>query len=1198
MSRRARARSLLSCGLVAALIVAGTAVPAAAADTPVAGSYLSATALSPEAGPISVPKSGSGRLAQSDPDLLARTDSAPATVMVKLDYDAVAAYVGGVDDLAATSPEVTGKPLSTSDPAVQSYRAYTAEQTAAAQAAIAQAVPAATVTGSFDLVYGGLAVTVPANQAKDLLAVPGVAAVQSDALQHPLDVQESSLAASGTPDHGSGGGSPTTPPATAVDNDTSTFIGADAVWPSLGGRDKAGQGVVVGVLDTGIWPEHPMLEDKGLAAPTGGPYDCQFGDGTDPLLGAAFGCNDKLVGAYAFLDTALAQGTVGDDEYCDTAAGVCSARDSDGHGTHTSTTAVGDYVDSAVLLGVDRGPISGIAPGASVIMYRVCSEAGCYSSDSVAAVHQAIADGVDVINFSISGGTDAYSDPVELAFLDAYKAGIEVNASAGNDGPGSGTANHAGPWVTTVAASTSDRSFSSALTLTADDGATFTKSGATVTQGVTDAPVVLAANVPGYTGGALCLSPFPADSLTGQVVVCERGTNGRAEKGYYADQGGAAGMILYNPTASDTETDNHWVPAIHLEGPNDELLAFLAAHTGVTATWAAGTVGAATGDVMAGFSSRGPLGDFLKPDITAPGVQVLAGNTPTPVNLLVGQDGQLYQAIAGTSMSSPHAAGVSALVKAAHPDWTPGQIKSALMTSSLQTVTNPDGTAAGVWDRGAGSIRADRAVAPLVTFDVVGADYDASVSDALHRVDLNLPSVDVNPLPGALATQRTATNVSGKTQTFKATASVSGVKVTVTPSAFTLRPGASQKLSILLDGTKAADGWYTGQITLTAGKTTVVLPVAANVGDANVTLDQTCSPTDLAKGSSTTCTVTAANYAAVAADATITVAGASGLDVTSAAAPATKTKTGAKWTGTLSPAVPPSVDSLTADGTSPAGYLPLSLFGIAPAAGFGDETIGNYSVPSFKYGDEVYSRIGVTSDGYIVVGGGTSADVNFVPQTLPDATAPNNVLAPFWTDLNLAPAPDGGGAIRVGTLTDGVNAWIVVDYDSVAPWGFGTGGYAGTAVGNSFQIWIQEGETEGIWFTYGAIGGTPDAYGLTIGAENRAGTSAASVADAIDNLPAAADEYTVYTSGPTAGGTVSFTYQAKASRAGTFDLVSSLSTPVVRATPKAATTVTVTATKPKPHPGPHWIPKPAKHWTGPSHHSTPPKHWTPPKYHW
>ena len=172
-------------------------------------------------------------------------------------------------------------------------------------------------------------------------------------------------------------------------------------------------------------------------------------------------------------------------ENCNNATDVCSARDADGHGTHTSSTAVGGPVANATLLGVNRGAVSGMAPGAHLIMYRVCLRLGCFGSDSVSAVDQAITDGVDVLNFSISGGVSAYTDPVELAFLEAYEAGILVNASAGNDGPGVGTANHAGPWTNTVAASTSNRHFFSTLRLTATGGDTLDiAGGVTVTQGI------------------------------------------------------------------------------------------------------------------------------------------------------------------------------------------------------------------------------------------------------------------------------------------------------------------------------------------------------------------------------------------------------------------------------------------------------------------------------------------------------------------------------------------------------------------------------------------------------------------------------------------------------------------------------------------------------------------------------------------
>ncbi len=907
--------------------------------------------------------------------------------------------------------------------------------------------------------------------------------------------------------------------------------------------------MIVGVLDTGIWPEHPMLADNGLsappAAPNGATRACQFGVAGDP----AFTCNDTLVGAYAFLDTALAVGGLPDDAYCDTVAQRCSARDADGHGTHTATTAAGDRVGSAPVLGVDRGPISGIAPGASVIAYRVCVE-GCYQSDSVAAVGQSIKDGVNVLNFSISGGTDAYTDPVELAFLDAYAAGITVSASAGNEGPGAATANHAGPWVLTVGASTSNRAFQSTLNLTSSDGATFAKPGSTITAGVTG-PVVQAKDVAGY-GDKYCGTAFPAGSVAGKVVVCERGGNaggsaiGRVQKGYNVLQGGAIGLILYNASASDTETDNHFLPAIHLDGPNDDLLAFLAAHPGVSATWALGTVQPAQGDVMAGFSSRGPVGDFLKPDITAPGVQVLAGNTPTPIEIAAGPPGQLYQAIAGTSMSSPHTAGASVLIKAAHPKWSPGQIKSAQMTSSVQDVVNSDGSRAGVFDRGAGSLRVDRAVNPTATFDESAADYyAASAGDQLHRVDLNVPSINVNPLPGAITVKRTLKNVSGRTQTFTVNATAdAGLGIAVIPSTFTVPQGGSQTVKITLDTLSVpadqVDKDLEGQITVKprSGATPVVLPVAVHAGDGDITLRQGCDKQTVRSGRSVTCTVTAINKLPIAAPTTLQTL--SPMLAQSVTGPARQSLFGASWSGTLTPAIAPKVASIDPGENPAGGYLPLSAFGITPIAGMGDESLVNVNVPRFRWGSEEYTRIGVDSNGYVVVGGGEGPDNDCCNPDIPNEARPNNVIAPYWTDLD----PSSGGAVRAGTLTDGTTTWLVVDWAAVPAYG--------TQSANTFQVWIHLGDTEGVWLTYGALGGA-NGQALVSGAENRDGTSGRKITATADG------DYRVLTEPPAAGGSVTYSVTYRALWPGKTTVATVLRAPtVLRSTPIATSTVTVT----------------------------------------
>ncbi|NII71000.1 S8 family serine peptidase [Microbacterium ulmi] len=1133
-------RSAVLAALTASILAVGTAIPATAATDP--PPEFTATALTPSEAPTDSARTKTGRLAESDSAVIGRTDGQVITAMIKVDVDPVASYTGDVEGFAATSPEVTGKKLSLSDPAVAKYLQHVESVLADAQKGIAAAVPSTKVLSSYAIAYGGLAVTVPARDAKLILGVPGVAAVQDNARRStPTRDSGATLAgvAASGPALAAGGAAP-------LDNDASTFVGADKVWPALGGRDHAGQGVIIGVLDTGIWPEHPMLADNGIPTPPGGLRDCEFGIAGD----AAFACNDKLVGARAFLDTQIALESPGAADFC--TATACSPRDSDGHGTHTATTAAGSYVQNAPIFGVDRGPVSGIAPGASIIAYRVCI-AGCYTSDSTAAVQQAILDGVDVINFSISGGGSAYTDAVELAFLDAFAAGITVNVSAGNAGPGAATADHAGPWLTTVAASTFDRAFTSTLTLTSSDGTSFSKGGATLTSGVTNAPVVLAQNVPGYTGGAICSTPFAAGSLTGQVVACERGGTGpngpvgRVEKGFYATQGGAAGLILYNPTASDTETDNHFLPAIHLEGPNAELVAYISGHPDVTATWAAGQSTKAAGDVMAGFSSRGPLGDFLKPDVTAPGVQVLAGHTPESTDLATGPQGELFQAIAGTSMSSPHAAGVSLLVKAAHPTWTPGQVKSALMTSSVQSVVNPDGSAAGVFDRGAGSIRADRAVAPSLTISETAANFAASATNPNSRQNLNIASVNVNPLPGAAIVKRTVTNATSGSLTFTAKGTnADGLQLIVAPLSFTLKAGASREITIILNGIKATDGWHTGQVTLTPSKSgaiPVVLPVAANVGDAAIALTQSCTPSEIARGKTTTCTVSASSQLPVDVDAKIDVVANPLLQVTSVTAPAKKQLLGATWKGTLAGAKAPTITGV-APGTSPAGYLPLSLFGIAPTPGLGDETIANFNVPNFLYGGEVYNRIGITSNGYAVVGGGTSADVEFEPHPddFPNPAAPNNVLAPYWTDLNFA----NGGAFRAGTLTDGVNTWLVLDWDAVAL-------YGQPDKTNSFQIWIGVDGTEDISFTYGTLN-RDASYPTLTGAENRDGSSGAT---APNDSVAEGTELRITTTPPVAGGAVTFDYTLKGLIKGTWTTAATLQSSALNVIPVETTKITV-----------------------------------------
>jgi Subtilase family/PA domain len=925
------------------------------------------------------------------------------------------------------------------------------------------------------------------------------------------------------------------------------------------------------VLDTGIWPEHPMASPTGMPAPAGGLKGCQFGDGSDTAhLGQPFSCNNKLIGAYSKMTTYMSAHGADANEFCNNSTHICSPRDSEGHGTHTTTTAGGDCVTSAVLYSVQRGPVCGIAPGAHIEMFRVCGSAGCFTSDSVSAVQQAIADGVNVINFSISGGAQPYTDPVELAFLDATNAGISVNASAGNSGPGAGTSDHGGPWTTTVGASTGPRQFGSTLHLTADGGATLDVPGVTVTDGISSpTPVVLAATLPKAGGGnedEACQSDVAAGAATGKVVVCARGGNGRIDKGRRVFVGGAAGMILYNQSAAvtDLESDNHYLPAIQTQFNSDSIKTFVTGHSNVMATWAQGTAQPSQPDVMASFSSRGPTGDWIKPDITAPGVQVLAGMTPQPDQTTAdnGPPGNLYQAIAGTSMSSPHAAGVSALVKAVHPTWTPEEIKSALMTSSVQEVVKEDGsTPATPFDDGAGSIRADRAVNPTLVFNETFAHFVAAGADQLHRIDLNLASVDATTMSGQISTQRTAINVSGQNQVLHvSTVASPGATITVgnNNGNISVKAGGSVTFPITISAPKLANGQYFGRITLDPqkpGATSVTIPVAFVKKQGAVSLSHLCSPSSFTVAGSSHCTVGAANLAPIPANVNVNVSGSPGLHYSNVSAPASLIAPhfGARWSGTLSPALPPTVDSITPTTGPAGGYLPLSLLGVPAVGGFTDDNIQNFNVPTFFYGGEPYSRIGVVSNGYVVIGGGTSSDVTFPPQSFPNSARPNNVVAPFWTDLNI-PA---GGAIRIAGLSDSSTneSWLVIDYGAVKNFS--------NAQTHSGELWFRLASggagtgpsSEQVTISYGnanSANGDPGT-GINAGAENRDGSSG-------KNLPAPANdtEWRVNTSPPTPGGSVSFTYDATAITPGTYDSAASMTSNLTPGIAQVLQTLTVT----------------------------------------
>jgi subtilisin family serine protease len=1045
--------------IIAILALTAFAWPVAATENPSASDLQLAEALTPEEVIDADADKGAARPASRP-----TWTGDPVSVIIELEVEPVATYEGDVPGFAATNPRARGlTKLDTRRPEVRNYRAYVQDQLDTFEAAAERVLPGIEVVDELDLVVGGVTAVVPEDAIDDIAALPGVAAVYEDELLQ-------------------------------LDTDASPeFIGAPTLWNQLGGDDAAGEGVIVGVLDTGIWPEHPSFSDPApsghtFPTPPGGPYPCEFGSAHEG--DAPFDCNDKLIGAQRFMATYDVVGPpLLPGEFV-------SARDDNGHGTHTASTAAGNAGVDASVLGSDLGTVAGIAPGAHVIAYKVCGDAGCYGSDSAAAVNQAVAHGVDALNFSISGGTNPYSDVVSLAFLGAYEAGVFTAASAGNSGPGADTVGHREPWVTTVGASTSDRHFMSTLTLTADDGANVQLEGATITSGIDEpTPVVFPP-----AGQELCLEPFAPGTFEGEVVVCERGVIARVAKSYNVMLGGASGLILYNSSLQGINTDNHYIPSIHLENTEgDELLAFLAANDGVTATFPSGSATTVQGDVMAAFSSRGGPGQTLgvsKPDVTAPGVQILAGHTPMPATPDGGAPGELFQAIAGTSMSSPHVAGAAALLRHAHPSWTPGQQQSALMTTATGGVTKEDATTPFTpFDAGSGRIDVARVADPGITFDETADNY----RELEHRLwDANRASLYIPVMPGRVSVERTITSVLPRGAAWRLSVDApSDVRITV-PRTIQVPAGASRTFAIDIDASRVPIGEVRhAHIELTSGELSATFPITIVRRDPQVTLDKDCDPTTVARNATTECTITITNEGMP--DATVEVV--DDLPSRLALVPgsvegAEVVGNGVRFSGTLAGAEPPGVE--IAAGGPPFGYFALTS---APVGGVGDESIVNFTLPAaaaYRYGGELYTGVGMVSNGYLVAGGGTGADVSFINQSLPDPARPNNVLAPFWTDLN----PAAGGSLHAQILSAGSNLWTVLEWRNVP--NYSDGGV------NTFQVWLPAATNTGdpafteIGYAYGPALTAGDGGYLTVGAENFNGTNGAMrYFDGVGTLPVA-----------------------------------------------------------------------------------------------
>lgn len=580
-----------------------------------------------------------------------------------------------------------------------------------------------------------------------------------------------------------------------------------------------GEGIIVGIIDTGIDPWNPSFLDIGG---DGYDHDNPWGAGTyvgvcnnsDPLYDSTFPCNDKLIGARGYADL-----NGGDP------------RDVDGHGSHTGSTAAGNFVfDASITTPTDvyTANISGVAPHANIIAYAAC----CTGSALTAAKDDIVLDGVDVVNYSIGSSSptnNAWASADALQWLAAREAGIHVATSAGNSGPNDETLASPGdiPWITTVGANSHNRVFLNTLVMTNSNplSPTILIEGQSMTSGLpTPTAIVFAADY----GDALCApGAFAGGTFNGEIVVCERGTYGRVAKGQSVLDGGAGGYILAQPNEfgggpGSIATDPHVLPGVHIDyyEYQELLTAYANGYITGTITGAVMDTSPTNGDIMASFSSRGAnrsIPDLISPSVTGPGRAIWAAYAQGS-----GGDGNYtFNVIQGTSMSSPHIAGAYALLKATHPNWTPAEAQSAFMTTARTNILNDDGiNRATPFAQGSGEVMIPQALAAGFVLDITTDDYtNADPNNGGDPKTLNIASLGNANCVGSCVWTRTLSSTMSTTITWTASVlDTPTMTLMVEPASFALAPYMTQVITVTANISPSAPigNWLFGEVQLTS----------------------------------------------------------------------------------------------------------------------------------------------------------------------------------------------------------------------------------------------------------------------------------------------------------------------------------------------------------------------------------------------
>ncbi|KAK7303041.1 hypothetical protein RJT34_13940 [Clitoria ternatea] len=588
-------------------------------------------------------------------------------------------------------------------------------------------------------------------------------------------------------------------------------------------KAKYGEDIIVGMIDNGVWPDSKSFSDEGMKpVPKRWRGVCVNGTAFDSSQ-----CNRKIIGARYYL-----QGYENDFGPLNEKEDYKSARDKDGHGSHTSSIVAGRVVPNASALGgFAKGTASGGAPLARLAIYKACwpikgkpKDEGniCTNIDLLKAIDDAIGDGVDVLSISIgfSSPISYEDDMIAKGALHAVRNNIVVVCSAGNSGPLPHSLSNPAPWIITVVASTVDRSFLAPIKLingTVIEGQTITP----LHMGNSFYPLVLASDVehPGLPtrDSGYCLdNTLQPNKVQGKIVLCMRGQGKRLQKGLEVQRAGGVGFILGNNklNGNDVPSDPHFIPATGVSYENAlKLIHYVHSTPNPMAQILPGRTVLKTKPApsMASFSSRGPNiidPNILKPDITAPGVDILAAWTaedgPTRMTFL---DKRVvkYNIFSGTSMSCPHVAAAAVLLKAIHPTWSSAAIRSALITTAMTTdntgnpLTDESGSPATPFAMGSGHFNPIKATDPGLIYNASYNDYllytcSLGVTQNLNIThtcpksysepfQLNYPSIQMHRLNHTKTIKRTVTNVGKSKSVYKFSAkSPKEYSITATPN--------------------------------------------------------------------------------------------------------------------------------------------------------------------------------------------------------------------------------------------------------------------------------------------------------------------------------------------------------------------------------------------------------------------------------